>query len=96
MALPFYKLNKYKEKVKVPEPIEWTVLRGGGSVDQDTQVYTPGNDGNDQYVIISAFHVNDDWFDSHDYVILPLPFVPGPAYTNILNGVKISHGLEEV
>ncbi|CAH0647968.1 hypothetical protein N7592_20925 [Pseudomonas juntendi] len=96
VALPFYKLNKYKEKVKVPEPIEWTVLRGGGSVDQDTQVYTPGNDGNDQYVIISAFHVNDDWFDSHDYVILPLPFVPGPAYTNILNGVKISHGLEEV
>ena len=96
VALPFYKLDKHKQKVKVPEPIEWTVLRGGGSVDQDTQVYTPGNDGNDQYVIISAFHVNDDWFDTHDYVILPLPFVPGPAYTNILNGVKISHGLEEV
>ena len=96
VALPFYKLDKHKQKVKVPEPIEWTVLRGGGSVDQDTQVYTPGNDGNDQYVIISAFWVNDDLFDTHDYVILPLPFVPGPAYTNILNGVKTSHGLEEV
>ncbi|MFF7065457.1 hypothetical protein [Pseudomonas sp. NPDC008258] len=85
VALPFYRLNLDMEKVKVPEPIEWTVLRGSGSVDQATQVYTPGADEDDQYVIISAYQVNDDTADRHDYVILPLPFVPVRRYADILN-----------
>ncbi|MGE8060300.1 hypothetical protein [Pseudomonas sp. NPDC089547] len=85
VALPFYRLDLDGNKVKVPEPIEWTVLRGRGSVDQATQVYTPGADEDDQYVIISAYQVNDDTADRHDYVILPLPFVPVRHYADILN-----------
>lgn len=85
VAVPFYRLNLDMEKVKVPEPIEWTVLRGSGTVDKATQVYTPAPDADDQYVIISAYHVNEYSADTLDYVILPLPFLPVRRYSDILS-----------
>lgn len=87
VALPFYRLNLDLEKVEVPEPVEWTVLRGRGTVDPATRVYTPDPDADDQYVIISAYYVNDQYADTHDYIILPLPFVPVRRYADILSPV---------
>ncbi len=84
VALPFYRLSMDMEKVKVPEPIEWHVLRGSGTIDSNTQTYKPAPGSDDQYVIISAFYVNDSP-DTHDYVILPLPFVPVRNYAEILS-----------
>jgi len=75
VALPFYRLTRTNEKVEVPDPVEWTVLRGSGSVDPDTRVYTPAPDATDQYVIISAFYDDGVSVDTHDYVILPMPSV---------------------
>lgn len=85
VELPFYRLNMDFDKVEVPEPVEWTVLRGSGTVDQATRVYTPAPGADEQYVIISAYWVNDMAGDTHDYVILPLPFVPVLRYADILN-----------
>ncbi|WP_323613851.1 hypothetical protein [Pseudomonas putida] len=85
VALPFYRLNRNYEKVEVPEPVEWTVLRGSGTVDQDTRVYTPAPDADEQYVIISAFYDDEVSPDTLDYVVLPLPFVPVRRYADILN-----------
>jgi hypothetical protein len=85
VALPFYRLNLDLEKVEVPEPVEWTVLKGSGTVDQATRVYTPAAGADDQYVIISAYYVNDMSADTHDYVILPLPFVPVRRYADLLS-----------
>ncbi|KHL76428.1 hypothetical protein PpSQ1_00100 [Pseudomonas putida] len=88
VALPFYRLNIDFDKVEVPEPVEWTVLRGSGTVDSATRIYTPAPGADEQYVIISAYHVNDYSGDTHDYVILPLPFVPVSRYADILNPVS--------
>ncbi|HEN8714435.1 TPA: hypothetical protein U8203_004906 [Pseudomonas putida] len=85
VALPFYRLNRNFEKVEVPEPVEWTVLRGSGTVDQDTRVYTPAPDADEQYVIISAFFDDGVSPDTLDYVVLPLPFIPVRRYADILN-----------
>ncbi|MBF8668957.1 hypothetical protein IR012_01185 [Pseudomonas putida] len=85
VALPFYKLNLDFEKVEVPEPVEWTVLRGSGTVDPKTRVFTPTPGADDQYVIISAYYVNEFSADTHDYIILPLPFVPAQRYADLLN-----------
>lgn len=84
VALPFYRLNLDMEKVEVPEPIEWHVLRGSGTIDSKTQTYKPAPGSDDKYVIVSAFYVNDSP-DTHDYVILPLPFVPVRNYAEILS-----------
>ncbi|MBF8727940.1 hypothetical protein ACSFEV_16615 [Pseudomonas fulva] len=84
VALPFYRIDMDMEKVKVPEPIEWKVLRGSGTIDSKTQTYTPAPGSDDKYVIVSAFYVNDSP-DTHDYVILPLPFVPVRNYAEILS-----------
>ncbi|MDP9521743.1 hypothetical protein [Pseudomonas putida] len=85
VALTFYRIVRGGGKVEVPEPVEWTVLRGSGSVDQDTRVYTPAPGADDQYVIISAFYDDLQSADTCDYVILPLPFVPVRRYADILN-----------
>ncbi|MDZ5602159.1 hypothetical protein SJI00_05130 [Pseudomonas sp. RP23018S] len=85
IGLPFYRLNVDWEQEKVPEPIEWTVLRGSGTVDPVTQVYTPALDAQDQYVIISACQTTSGDPGTLDYVILPLPFVPVKRYANILD-----------
>ncbi len=85
VELPFYRLNMDFDKVEVPDPVEWKVLRGGGTVDQATRIYTPAPDTDEQYVIISAYWVNDMAGDTHDYVILPLPIVPVRRYADILN-----------
>ncbi|MFJ7009310.1 hypothetical protein [Pseudomonas putida] len=85
VALPFYRLNMDGEKVEISDPVEWTVLRGSGTVDQDTRVYTPAPDADEQYVIICAYWINDIDPGAFDYVILPLPFVPVRRYADILN-----------
>ncbi|WP_144965930.1 hypothetical protein [Pseudomonas sp. DE0010] len=84
VALPFYRLDMDMEKVKVPEPIEWHVLRGSGTIDSETQTYKPAPGSDDKYVVVSAFYVNDSP-DTHDYAILPLPFVPVRNYAEILS-----------
>lgn len=88
VALPFYRLNLDLEKIEVPEPVEWTVLRGSGTVDPKTRVYTPAADADDQYVIISAYYVNDDDASKHDYVVLPLPVVSVRRHAEMLNPVR--------
>ncbi|MEX5506348.1 hypothetical protein Q1J61_21415 [Pseudomonas putida] len=85
VALPFYRLSMDGEKVEISDPVEWTVLRGSGTVDQDTRVYTPAPDADEQYVIICAYWINDIDPGAFDYVILPLPFVPVRRYADILN-----------
>jgi hypothetical protein len=76
VALPFYTIDQNYQKVRAPEPITWTVLRGSGYVDPTTQVYVRDKDANDQYVIISAFSIGSNSPTAHDYVVLPFPFIP--------------------
>lgn len=85
VELPFYKVNRTGGKVTVPEPVEWTVLRGSGTVDPVKRVYTPAPNNSEQYVIISAFYDDGVSVDTVDYVVLPLPFVPVRRYAEILN-----------
>lgn len=85
VELPFYRVNRTGGKVTVPEPVEWTVLRGSGTVDPVKRVYTPAPNNSEQYVIISAFYDDGVSVDTVDYVVLPLPFVPVRRYAEILN-----------
>lgn len=85
VALPFYRLNLDFDKVEVPDPVEWTVLKGSGTVDPVTRTFKPAEGADDQYVIISAYHINEYSGDTHDYVILPLPFVSAQRYADILS-----------
>jgi len=85
VELPFYRLERKVGRVAVPDPVEWTVLRGSGTVDPATRVYTPAPDNSDQYVIIAAFYDDGSSVDTVDYVVLPLPFVAARRYADILN-----------
>lgn len=85
VELPFYRVNRTGGKVTVPDPVEWTVLRGSGTVDPVKRVYTPAPNNSEQYVIISAFYDDGVSVDTVDYVVLPLPFVPVRRYAEILN-----------
>jgi hypothetical protein len=85
VELPFYMIDREDGKVAVPEPVEWTVLRGSGRVDQDTRVFKPAPDNSDQYVIIAAFHDFPGSVGTVDYVVLPMPLVPVQRYAEILN-----------
>ncbi|MFJ4433955.1 hypothetical protein ACIPZG_23785 [Pseudomonas sp. NPDC089395] len=85
VALPFYRLDRGGKKIDVPEPVEWTVLKGSGEVDQATRVYTPKAGADEQYAIVSAFYDNGEDSDTHDYVILPLPFITSHRYADLLS-----------
>ncbi|MBH3416023.1 hypothetical protein [Pseudomonas putida] len=85
VELPFYMLDRDDGKVAVPEPVEWTVLRGSGTVDQVTRVYKPAPNNSEQYVIIAAFYDFPGSVDTADYVVLPMPLVPEGRYAEILN-----------
>ena len=85
VELPFYMLDRDEGKVAVPEPVEWTVLRGSGIVDQATRVYKPAPNSSEQYVIIAAFYDFPGSVDTVDYVVLPMPLVPVRRYAEILN-----------
>ena len=85
VALPFYKLDRDGNRIEVPEPVEWTVLKGSGQVDPTTRVYTPKAGADEQYAIVSAFYDNGDDADTHDYVILPVPFITSHRYADLLS-----------
>lgn len=85
VELPFYKTHREDGKIAVPEPVEWTVLRGSGIVDQATRVYTPAPNNSEQFVIIAAFYNDGESTDTVDYVVLPMPLVPVQRYAEILN-----------
>lgn len=60
-------------KYELHENIEWTVLRGSGTLDPVTQVYTPAPDTIDRYLIITAFYDDGESEDTFDCLILPMP-----------------------
>jgi hypothetical protein len=70
--LSFYKKTR-QGKVELHDDVEWTVLRGSGTIDPDTQVYTPAPDTIDRYLIITAFYDDDVSEDTFDCLILPMP-----------------------
>ncbi|WP_455887944.1 hypothetical protein [Pseudomonas rustica] len=74
VELKFYRINMDLEKVEVTGEVEWTVVRGSGTINKDTRVFTPTPGANDQYVIIAAYWVNDFVPGTCDYVILPMPY----------------------
>ncbi len=76
VELKFYFINADVEKEEVTGEVEWTVLKGSGSFDKNTRVYTPTPGVNDQYVIIAAYWVNNISAGTCDYVILPMPYTP--------------------
>lgn len=76
VELKFYRINMDLEKVEVTGEVEWTVVRGSGTIDKDTRVFTPTPGANDQYVIIAAYWVNEFIPGACDYVILPMPYMP--------------------
>ena len=76
VELKFYRIDMDLEKVEVTGDVEWTVVRGSGTVDKDTRVYTPTPGANDQYVVIVAYSIAATSAGACDYVILPMPYTP--------------------
>jgi hypothetical protein len=78
--LSFYKKTR-QDKVELHDSVEWTVLRGSGTIDPVTHVYTPAPDTIDRYLIITAFYDDDVSSDTFDCLILPMPLRdPVPAH----------------
>lgn len=76
VELKFYRIDLDLGKVEVTGEVEWTVLRGSGTIDKDTRVYTPTPGANDQYAIIVAYSIAATSAGAGDYVILPMPYTP--------------------
>lgn len=65
--------------------VEWTLIKGDGTFDENGKVYTPKAGSQEQYAIIVAFYDNGVDPDTYDVLILPIPFVAVKNYKNLLD-----------
>ncbi len=65
--------------------VEWTLIKGDGTFDENGKVYTPKAGSQEQYAIIVAFYDNGVDADTYDVLILPIPFVAVKKYKDLLD-----------
>ena len=73
------------------EGVTWTVLKGGGTVDQATGVYTMGALGTEPFALITGFLKSpvQGWPDANGHIILPLPLIDFPTLVTALDKSEV-------
>ncbi|MFJ4457448.1 hypothetical protein ACIP1G_26680 [Pseudomonas sp. NPDC089392] len=83
VQVEFYKADREGNKLPVTGNVEWTLVKGDGTL--ENKVYTPKSGSSEQYAIIVAFADDGESSDKFDVLILPLPFISIKRYSKLLD-----------